>query len=112
MKLSELEATFLKIIPQADDRQVYEMLGSERKGADGIQFLCPKCFKANNGKVGTHAVICWFIGTPAHIEPQPGRWNPQGSNLDDLTFIGPRAASVLLTSGCKWHGFIKNGTAV
>ena len=26
--------------------------------ADGVWFLCPKCFAANGGAVGTHAVIC------------------------------------------------------
>lgn len=32
------------------------------------------------------------------------------AELSDLTFIGPGAASVLVT-GCGWHGFVKNGEA-
>ncbi len=84
----------------------------EMAGADGIIFLCPKCFERNKGSVGTHSVICWFVGrVPDDADPKPGRWNPSGTGLDDLTFVGPGAASVLLTSGCAWHGFIKDGKA-
>lgn len=82
--------------------------------ADGVWFLCPKCFAANGGKRGTHMVLCWFVGkVPDDAQPKPGRWNPAGSSLDDLTFVGPGAASVLLLSdaGCQWHGFVKNGDA-
>lgn len=84
-------------------------------GVDGVMFLCPKCFAANCGKVGTHSVICWFVGrVPDDLDPKPGRWTPAGSGLDDLTFVPgdpPRAVSVLLTSGCGWHGFVRNGKA-
>ncbi len=81
-------------------------------GADGIMFLCPKCFAENKGPVGTHSIICWFVGRVADdVNPKPGRWNPSGTGLDDLTFVGPGAVSVLLTSGCGWHGFVKDGKA-
>jgi hypothetical protein len=80
--------------------------------ADGICFLCPKCFVDNHGSVGTHSVICWFAGrVPDDLDPRPGRWNPAGTGIDDLTFVGPGAASVLLTGGCGWHGFVKDGRA-
>jgi len=80
--------------------------------AQGVMFLCPKCYQTNNGPIGTHSVICWFVGIPLTIDPKPGRWRPQGSSIDDLTFIGPGAASVLLTGdGCGWHGFVRNGKA-
>ena len=80
--------------------------------AHGVEFLCPKCFAENHGAVGTHAVICWFIGrVPDWADPKPGRWLPHGDSLDNLTFVGPGAASVLLTDGCRWHGFVKNGDA-
>lgn len=80
--------------------------------ADGVEFLCPKCFADNGGAVGTHLVGCWFVGkVPDWVEPKPGRWNPQGTGLGDLTFVPPGAISVLITGGCAWHGFVKNGDA-
>lgn len=81
--------------------------------AQGVLFLCPLCFVKNRGEVGTHSVLCWFArsGVPDYVEPLPGRWVPSGSGLDDLTFIGPAAASVALLGGCRWHGFVKNGDA-
>lgn len=83
-----------------------------RDAADGVMFLCPKCYATNNGHVGTHSVICWFVGrVPDEIDPKPGRWHPSGDSIDTLTFTGPGAASVLLTSGCGWHGFVKDGDA-
>jgi hypothetical protein len=88
-------------------RQVEEM-----RGAHGVWFLCPKCFAENGGPEGTHAVICWFRGlVPDDLDPKPGRWNPSGTGLDDLTFVPPGAVSVQLLSGCGWHGFVKNGQA-
>jgi hypothetical protein len=83
--------------------------------ADGIMFLCPKCYAANGSSRGTHRVLCWFRGkVPDTLDPKPGRWTPSGTGLSDLTFIPgapPMAVSVLLTSGCGWHGHIVNGDA-
>ena len=75
--------------------------------------FCALCFQKNGGNGGTHAVICWFKGKVADdVEPGPGRWNPQGTCLDDLTFVPPGPVSVFLTGeGCKWHGFVKKGDA-
>lgn len=104
----ELEAKFMRVDSPSEWHDV-DTLGE----AQGIRFLCPKCFKQNAGPVGTHSVICWFANrsVPADLHPLPGRWVPSGSGLDDLTFVGPGAASVLLTGGCGWHGFVKNGNA-
>jgi hypothetical protein len=80
--------------------------------ADGVRFLCPKCYAANGGPVGTHSVICWFVGrVPDDMIPGPGRWVPSGHDVDDLTFVGPNAASVALSGSCAWHGFIRRGEA-
>jgi len=106
MRLRELEAEFLKI----KDSRTYSRQDSI-DGADGIMFLCPLCFAENKGPVGTHRVICWFSHVDAAMDPKPGRWNPSGSGLDDLTFVGPGAASVKLIGGCNWHGFVKDGEA-
>ena len=80
--------------------------------ADGVSFLCPKCFTENGGNVGTHRVLCWFAGrVPDDLDPKPGRWHPAGASLEDLTFIGPGSVSVELVGGCQWHGFVRNGEA-
>lgn len=107
MRLADLDATFLKRNPDGSSQT-----GVSLAEADGIMFLCPKCFADNTGKVGTHSVICWFVGkVPDDVSPKPGRWNPSGTGIDDLTFVPPGAVSVLLTAGCGWHGFVKNGDA-
>jgi hypothetical protein len=116
MRLRDLEAKFLKIksIAPPAPHTVFELIDS-LADAQGIQFLCPKCFAANGGNVGTHGVICWFNGrgVPDDLDPKPGRWNPSGTGYDDLTFVGPGAVSVLMTNpkGCGWHGFVKDGNA-
>jgi len=108
--LLELEAKFIRREVKLD--ATYFVFVPTITEADGLFFLCPKCFGINGGNVGTHAVICWFVGkVPDDADPKPGRWNPSGTGLQDLTFIGPGAASVLLTSGCGWHGFVMNGIA-
>ncbi len=110
--LQELEAEFIKIkslVPQV----IYDRI-TDINQADGIIFLCPKCYITNKGIIGTHSVICWFVGkVPDDLGPKPGRWTPQGTGLHDLTFIpsAGRSHSVLLTSGCGWHGFVKDGKA-
>lgn len=123
-RLAQLEAQFLRYSKERSDPHING--GAERETdvwhhvptlaeADGIMFLCPKCFAANSGPIGTHAVVCWFRGkVPDSAEPGPGRWTPQGTGYEDLTFTPgepPVAISVLLTGGCGWHGFVKNGSA-
>ena len=106
MKLADLNPRFLKIEDASHWRQVDSLAE-----AQGVEFLCPKCFAANNGPVGTHIVVCWFNGRGVsnEVRPGPGRWNPSGTGYDDLSFVPPGATSVLLTGGCGWHGFIENG---
>ena len=113
--LKDLEAKFIRrtVKTRKGESQVIHVTVDTLAEADGICFLCPKCFTENGGNVGTHAIICWFVGkVPDDADPKPGRWVPQGTGLDDLTFVGPNAASVLLLGGCAWHGFIRNGSAV
>lgn len=81
--------------------------------AQGVRFLCPKCFVDNGGAKGTHIVICWSSerGTPDQMQPGPGRWKLVGTGLHDLTLDGERGRtrSVALNGGCCWHGYITNG---
>lgn len=81
--------------------------------AQGVAFLCPKCFIDNGGKVGTHGVIVGFRnrGAPAgslsvNSSGQDSRWDVEGTGLHDLT-LNP---SILMSGGgCGWHGFVRNG---
>lgn len=72
----------------------------------GVKFLCPTCFKKNNGPIGTESVLCWFAGrgVPDDAFPGPGRWAALGTSFDDLTL----SPSVNVDHE-HWHGFITNG---
>ena len=117
-RLRELEAHFVKLVLEAANE--HWPLGAPTihavkslPEADGVWFLCPLCFTRNGGSMGTHMVGCWFRGrVPDWVDPKPGRWTPFGTGIDDLTFVPPPASiSVFLTSGCMWHGHIKQGAA-
>lgn len=79
--------------------------------ADGISFLCPKCFYLNRGSDGTHRIQLFFAArnVPEHIgvgsSGQPSRWDVRGNDFFDLTL----APSILTPVGCRWHGFIEHG---
>ena len=114
MRLKDLRPQFLKYTLEGEHEMYLHT--DNLRSADGIMFLCPKCFEENgNSSVGVHRVICWFRGrVPDHVRPNPGRWTPSGNGFDDLTFVAgdpPMAVSVALMSGCGWHGFIKDGEA-
>ncbi len=103
MRLTELEAAFIKrtgIDSWQDDATFAD--------CDGLQFLCPKCWQANQGPVGTHSVICWKPGVPAEVTPGPGRWTHQGSGLEDLTLVAG-SSSIQLHGGCNAHFWIRGG---
>lgn len=111
--LRELDASFIGEL--ASDLRSYRRVETLAE-AQGVLFQCPKCAigakrAEDGGFIGVHSVLCWFKdrGVPDEMVPKPGRWYPSGSSLDDLTFVGPGAASVLLTSGCMWHGFVTGG---
>lgn len=111
MKLTDLDPKFLRV----ESERVYRCVDTIAE-AQGISFLCPKCFAANGGPVGTHSVICWSRsrGTPESLPPLPGRWTLDGTGFHDLSLNGDAgggggARSVQLLDGCDWHGFITNG---
>jgi len=104
MRLLDLEPQFLAV---EEPGRTYRHVDTIEE-ADGVQFLCPKCFKANGGAVGTHSVQCWSPKVSPTETPGPGRWNLLGTGLHDLT-LQAGSSSVLLTSGCRWHGFVRNG---
>lgn len=100
MRLVELDARFLRIV-DATHRRVVDALTD----ADGVIFLCPKCYAANGGSVGTYSIICWKPGVaPEHL-PGPARWPMTGASLADLTL----SPSVLIIGGCAAHFFVRGG---
>lgn len=111
MKLRDLNGELIRLV---GDGSSSFMRVDTVAAAQGVWFLCPRCFAANGGARATHRVMCWFAdrGVPADMRPLPGRWIPGGTTIDDLTFVGPAAASVFLQQAeCHWHGFIRNGDA-
>lgn len=109
MRLTELKPQFLTTTPDGKEHTYVDTIAE----AQGILFLCPKCFVANGGSGGTHAVICWSSsrGVGPDVDPKPGRWVLSGTGYGDLTLDGEpgKSRSVLLTGGCQWHGFVTAG---
>lgn len=101
MRLTELKPEFLKWV---DDKHFHRVDSIQE--ADGILFVCPLCYRnSKDGCIGVHSVICWEPNVPPTAEPGPGRWPMSGTGFDDLSL----SPSILLTSGCAWHGYITNG---
>lgn len=108
MKLTDLEPEFIRLTDPAGGSWRTDVTFAD---CDGLMFLCPKCWTANNGPIGTHAVICWKPHVPQTISPKPGRWAHLGTGLHDITLVAG-SSSIQLIGGCNWHGFIRNGEAV
>jgi hypothetical protein len=107
MRLGDLSPRLMRIITPNKHYQDVDALAD----AQGVLFLCPKCFVANNGPIGTHSVLCWFLGRGVldTEKPLPGRWNALGAGLHDLTLQAGSSSILLTGEGCRWHGFITNG---
>lgn len=106
MKLTELEPQFLESKNPVTDHYVDKI-----EEAQGIIFLCPKCFLENKGSKGTHSVICWNPTVPQDRNPKPGRWNLVGTGYDDLSLVNG-SSSVALNGGCNAHFYVKNGEII
>jgi hypothetical protein len=104
MKLTDLQPRFLHIESEKSHRLIDNM-----DEADGIEFLCPKCFQENGySDKGVHIVICWQPHVPQSFTPRPGRWNFLGTGYNDLT-LQAGSSSILLNGGCYAHFFVENG---
>jgi hypothetical protein len=107
MRLSELEPEWLR---EGDSRVTMRRMDDATPAtAQGLLFLCPVCFKKNNGPVGTHSIIVWFKdrGVAADREPLPGCWAVTGTSFDDLT-LQP-SIDISENQPGEGHGFITNG---
>ena len=71
MKLTKLEPQFIRFTSPGH----HSLVGTLNE-AQGVKFLCPKCFTKNGGNVGTHSIMVWFRdrGVPEAEVPGPGRW--------------------------------------
>jgi hypothetical protein len=111
MKLTDLAPQFIRY--EERDGEIHFLYIDRIEQAQGIKFLCPKCFAENNGPIGTHAVICWSSsrGVPDHARPGPGRWHLDGSSYSDLSLMEEpgKTRSIQLSGGCSWHGFVTAG---
>jgi hypothetical protein len=106
VRLTELKPSFLSI----ESEKAYKR-HDDLATAQGIVFVCPRCFVNKGGLVGAHSIMCWFNnrGVPPTLNPLPGRWNPSGTGYTNLSFVGPGACSVLIEGGCNAHFLIGNG---
>lgn len=107
MPLELLEPKFL----QCKDETKWQDLGSsEIEKADGVIFVCPKCYSANDMKrPGVHSVVCWKPRVPQTVKPGPGRWDFKGTGMHDLTLVAGSSSIHLTGPGCGAHFFIENG---
>lgn len=111
MRLIELDPQLYRREIREDGHE-WHIPVSTRDEADGIQFLCPKCFEVNKGTRGTHSVICWRPHVPQDVKPGPGRWEIEGELYDGISLVNPNpqgARSVLLLGGCGAHFFVTAG---
>lgn len=108
MRLMELDPHFLVRKPTTvvGMRHVLERT-SDLAVADGIRFLCPKCFKDNGGADGTHAIVVPFAGRALHERG----WQVSGTKFSDLT-LRPSISIYTEKGGCGFHGYITNGEVI
>lgn len=103
MRLLDLDPRFLVVVePGQRYREVDDI-----RIAQGVRFLCPACFAANGGEVGTHSILAWFRdrGVPNAEVPGPARWMVSGTSYADLTL----SPSINIVHGCQWHGWVRDG---
>lgn len=104
MKLSELNAHFVGNggtgVRSADGTPV------PRREGVLLAFDCPKCGREGERHGG---ILCYLDpamdGGPA---VSSHNWQRTGDSIDNLTL----SPSILVLSGCGWHGFIRNGEIV
>lgn len=101
MKLSDLEATFFRFGTEQERIPVGTL-----DQAHGVQLLCPKCYRTNQGRAGTHWLQLSFVGAPFN---NGGQWHPVGTGLTDLTFGPPTPNSVQVRGVCNTHFHVVAG---
>jgi hypothetical protein len=108
LRLTDLEPEFLKIESAKSFRRLDDIAQ-----ADGVGFVCPKCFVDNgNTTIGAHHIICWHPRVSQEISPGPGRWELLGSGYHDLTLRAGSSSVFLTGPGCGAHFYITNGEVI
>jgi hypothetical protein len=106
MRLIELDPHFLVRRPSTEDGYQHVLERTDNVAvADGIRFLCPRCYEKNGGAAGTHQIRVPFAGRGLG---QMG-WHVAGTSFSDLT-LTPSIA--LPGERCGFHGFITNGEVI
>jgi len=100
MTLVSLEPMFIKVYRDGAFTGVQRM-----EQADGLTFLCPKCF----GTYQMHWIRIWRPHVSTNILPGPGRWEFVGTGLSDLTLRASHTQDLKTESKCKAHFAIRNG---
>jgi hypothetical protein len=114
MQLTELEPEFIRYENRNEGAgfREWHIRVTTFAEAQGLLLLCPKCFAEAGSNIGVHLIQVTFAdkGVPDELGShnkagKPTRWNVTGTGYADLT----TTPSILIESGCKWHGFITNG---
>lgn len=114
MRLLDLEPELIRYLT-TDGKPGHHRVATLAE-AQGLWLLCPTCFAANGGPIGTHGIICWSRsrGVPDAASPGPGRWRLDGTGLADLTLNAEppetRRSVKLTGAGCGAHFHITNGS--
>lgn len=103
MRLDDLAPAFIKY----ENNSIYP--ADNIWEATGIEFMCPICY-LNDDK--EHSIICWDSSIPQYVLPNPGRWDLEGNDFEDLSLIGNTTSSVRLMGGCRAHFLIKDGNVI
>lgn len=125
MKLTELEPQFMRYEtrppePESgrdpNDRVRYLRHVDSLAEAQGIQFLCPVCWIAHGGPIGTHGIEVSFSNRGVaddegshNREGKPSRWSASGTNYSDLTTLPSILIDPAPPACAGWHGYITNG---
>jgi hypothetical protein len=73
--------------------------------ADGVWFVCPKCWQGDGHRVRIGFAGRAAPGTYGHnSKGEPVLWNldPTSTGIDDLAL----SPSVQIEGGCNWHGWV------
>jgi hypothetical protein len=128
MKLRELDATF---VGRWNDSGYHRFAQTIEPGVQGLCFQCPICAvgKVHGEEAGVgyaedaHYVLVWFANpiaaavAPPEADSKPHhRWTFAGSSIDDATLTPSVNLDIPnpetgVTSGCRWHGWVKDGDA-
>lgn len=105
VRLAQLDPHFVILIPGT--KPMLKRVGSIEL-ADGLGFLCPKCWRDSLGKSTVRVLVWQPLKVPEAALPGPGRWAIVGTGVDDLSLLA-RAPVIDPSHGCGWRGVVELG---